>query len=106
MGNLAGQRQPRSANGALPIEDEWTIADLETLPPGVRVEVHNGRLVIMSPARLWNQHIERMICNLLAQAGRFAYTQVARPADADRPELSGERPATTGGRTTDGRLVP
>jgi Uma2 family endonuclease len=60
----------------VPVEDGWTIDDLEGLPSTLRYEVHNGELVIMSPARLWHQDIERRICNLLIAAGRFAYTQV------------------------------
>jgi Uma2 family endonuclease len=57
-------------------EDGWTVADLVGLPPTLRYEVHNGKLVIMSPTRLWHQEIERRICNLLVAAQRFAYTQV------------------------------
>jgi Uma2 family endonuclease len=59
-----------------PVDDGWTIADLEGLPSSLRYEVHNGELVIMSPARLWHQEIERRICNMLIAAGRFAFTQV------------------------------
>jgi Uma2 family endonuclease len=59
-----------------PIADEWTIADLEELPQGVRAEVHNGTLVVMSPARLWHQQVEWHLCQLLKSAGRHAFTQV------------------------------
>jgi Uma2 family endonuclease len=59
-----------------PINDTWTVDDLEDLPPTVRAEVHNGKLVIMSPARVWHQRIERLICNLLEAAGRQADTQI------------------------------
>jgi Uma2 family endonuclease len=57
-------------------EDGWTVADLVDFPPSLRYEVHNGKLVIMSPARLWHQEIEWRICKLLKAAGRFAFTQV------------------------------
>lgn len=59
-----------------PIANEWTITDLEELPRGIRAEVHNGNLYVMSPARLWHQYVERKLCNLLERAGRFAFTQV------------------------------
>lgn len=68
----------------LPAGNEWTVADLEDLPQGIRAELHNGNLVIMSPARLWHQHVERQLCNVLVRAGRQAYTQVGifgRPND-------------------------
>jgi Uma2 family endonuclease len=59
-----------------PIADEWTIADLEELPRGVRAEVHNGNLLIMSPARVWHQRIARRIANLLEADGRQADTEI------------------------------
>jgi Uma2 family endonuclease len=60
-----------------PSADAWTTDDLERLPPSFRAEVHNGDLVILSPARKWHQRIERRICNLLESAGRYADTQVS-----------------------------
>jgi Uma2 family endonuclease len=59
-----------------PIADEWSIDDLEDLPPGIRAEVHNGNLYVMSPARLWHQHVESTLRDILVRAGRFAFTQV------------------------------
>jgi Uma2 family endonuclease len=59
-----------------PISGEWTIADLEELPRGTRAEVHNGNLYVMSPARLWHQHVESTLRNILASARQFAFTQV------------------------------
>ncbi|MEJ3742083.1 Uma2 family endonuclease [Actinomycetes bacterium KLBMP 9797] len=73
-----------------PKADEWTVSDLEELPPGIRAEVHGGNLVIMSPARLWHQHVERQLCNILECAGRFAFTQVGvfgRPNDTRIAEV-------------------
>ncbi|GAA4694911.1 Uma2 family endonuclease [Phytohabitans rumicis] len=54
----------------------FTIADLEELPRGTRAEVHDGNLYVIFPARLWHQYVEQKLCNLLEQAGRFAFTQV------------------------------
>lgn len=59
-----------------PIVDEWTTDDLDALPPSVRAEVRYGKLVIMSPARLWHQDIARRLCNLLKSAHHHAFTQV------------------------------
>lgn len=73
-----------------PIAGEWTIADLEELPRGVRAEVHNGNLYVMSPARLWHQHVESALRNILVEAGRFAFTQVGvfgRPNDTRVAEV-------------------
>lgn len=58
------------------IAADWTLADTDNLPPERRYEVHNGSLVIMSPARLWHQRIARRIANLLEDAGRIADTEV------------------------------
>jgi Uma2 family endonuclease len=59
-----------------PVEGRWTLTDLDKLPTDLRYEVHDGRLVIMSPARLWHQEIESRIRNLLVRAGRHAFTKV------------------------------
>lgn len=67
------------------VDDGFTVDDLEGLPSGLRYEVHDGRLVIMSPARLWHQRIARRIANLLEKAGYFAETEVGirrTPRDA------------------------
>ncbi len=58
------------------VEDGFTLDDLEGLPSKLRYEIHDGRLVIMSPARLWHQRVARRIANLLEKAGRFADTEV------------------------------
>jgi len=58
------------------VESDWTLADTDNLPPERRYEVHNGSLVIMSPARIWHQRIARRIANLLEAAGRIAETEV------------------------------
>jgi Uma2 family endonuclease len=59
-----------------PASELWTIDDLEGLPPLVRCEIHNGRLVIMSPVRVWHQNVARAIANAFEKAGRFASTDV------------------------------
>ncbi len=54
----------------------FTLDDLDGLPSGLRYEVHDGKLVIMSPARLWHQRVARRIANLLEKAGYFAETEI------------------------------
>lgn len=58
------------------VPDEWTTDDLDDLSTDYRYEIHNGKLVIMSPVRIAHQDVELRICNLLRRAGRQAYTQV------------------------------
>jgi Uma2 family endonuclease len=59
-----------------PVTDGWSLADTDELPGDQRYEVHNGSLVIMSPARIWHQRVARRIANLLEAAGRVADTEV------------------------------
>jgi Uma2 family endonuclease len=55
----------------------WTVADLDRVPDsGFRVEIHEGNLVIMSPATLWHSDVARRICNALLAAGRSAANEV------------------------------
>jgi Uma2 family endonuclease len=81
---------------------EWTVEDIERLPhDGNRYELHEGSLVIMSPAILWHNDVANRLTWLFKQAGRFAYTEVGikfgdrstRIADvavfAEEPNLQG-----------------
>lgn len=60
----------------VPAAEMWTVDDLDTMPRDVRCEIHNGRLVIMSPVRVWHQNVARAIANALDRAGRTASTEV------------------------------
>ncbi|WP_173078864.1 Uma2 family endonuclease [Phytohabitans rumicis] len=60
----------------LPAVEVWTVDAIKDLPPELRYELHDGSLLIMSPARFWHQEIERRICNLLRAANRIASQQV------------------------------
>ena len=60
----------------VPASDVWTIDDLENLPADIRCEIHNGRLVIMSPVRVWHQNVARAIANALERSGSHVSTDV------------------------------
>lgn len=55
---------------------ELTVDDLETLPDGHRYELHEGNLVIMSPATLWRSDIEHRLTAWLRSQGRLAYPEI------------------------------
>lgn len=49
----------------------WTVDDIGTLPEaGYRVEIHEGKLVMMSPATMWHSRTIRRLTNVLEAAGR------------------------------------
>jgi Uma2 family endonuclease len=55
----------------------WTVEDIENLPhDGNRYELHEGSLVIMSPAILWHSRTARRLANLFAASGRYAEAEV------------------------------
>lgn len=60
----------------LPAVEIWTVEDLEGLPSELRYEIRNGKLVIMSPVRLWHEHVAAEIRGVLRRAGRHAFTNV------------------------------
>ncbi len=60
----------------LPAIETWTVDELAELPTDLRYELHNGKLVIMSPARVWHEEIAARIRAVLRAAGRFAVTNV------------------------------
>lgn len=69
----------------------FTVDDLRELPEKLRWELHNGRLVIMPPARLWHREMPARIRNLLQAADRFAATEVGvinTPGDARVPDVA------------------
>lgn len=59
-----------------PASDQWTVDDLERLPDNLRCEIRNGKLVIMSPVKVWHEDVAAEIRNSLRRAGRFASTNV------------------------------
>ena len=55
----------------------WTVDDLERIPDGgFRIEIHEGNLVLMSPATMWHADVARRIANALLAAGRVASNEV------------------------------
>jgi Uma2 family endonuclease len=56
--------------------DTWTVDELADLPPTLRYELHDGRLVIMPPAKVWHEEIAARIRAILRSAGRLAVTNV------------------------------
>ncbi|MCP2321682.1 Uma2 family endonuclease [Hamadaea flava] len=56
---------------------EWTVEDIEKLPhDGNRYELHEGSLVIMSPAILWHNHVASRLTWLFERADRLAFSEV------------------------------
>ncbi|MEV0273894.1 Uma2 family endonuclease [Hamadaea sp. NPDC050747] len=56
---------------------EWTVEDIEKLPhDGNRYELHEGSLVIMSPAIIWHNRIAHRIVALFDRAERIATHEV------------------------------
>ena len=56
---------------------EWTVEDLERLPhDGYRYELHEGSLLIMSPAIRWHNKTSRRLANLFEAHGRPAEIEV------------------------------
>ncbi|NUR69416.1 MAG: Uma2 family endonuclease [Hamadaea sp.] len=56
---------------------EWTVEDIEKLPhDGNRYELHEGSLVIMSPAIIWHSRVAGRLVWLFEQSGRIATHEV------------------------------
>jgi Uma2 family endonuclease len=55
-----------------PATGTWTVDALIDLPTDLRYEIHDGNLVIMSPAKVWHERVARRICNALEGAGHIA----------------------------------
>jgi hypothetical protein len=58
----------------LPVVDTWTVDALADLPESLRYEIHNGSLLIMSPARVWHEEVAARIRTYLRGRGHFAVT--------------------------------
>ncbi|NUT34323.1 MAG: Uma2 family endonuclease [Hamadaea sp.] len=56
---------------------DWTVDDIERLPhDGYRYELHEGSLVIMSPAIIWHNRVAVRLAVFFGRAGRSAATEV------------------------------
>src|SRR3954451_16400367 len=61
-----------------PPAGEWTIDDLDDVgSDGYRMEIHEGNLVIMSPATAWHSQVARRLANTLDRMGLPAITEIA-----------------------------
>lgn len=61
----------------LPDPDGFTFEMAENIvPSGFRFELHGGRIVVTSPARLWHTRAQGRITDLLRKTGRKAYPGV------------------------------
>jgi Uma2 family endonuclease len=55
----------------------WTVGDLDELPDlGSRVEIHEGKLVLMTPVTLWHSRIMVRIKTALASGGAAADIEI------------------------------
>lgn len=60
-----------------PPAGEWTIDDLDgVVSDGFRVEIHEGNLLIMSPATAWHSQVARRLANALDLMGLSAITEI------------------------------
>lgn len=71
---------------AIPLPaDGWTVADIERLPDaGLHVEIHEGKLVMRSPARQWHSEAIRHLSTALERREHIVGIEVGvRGADND-----------------------
>jgi Uma2 family endonuclease len=60
-----------------PPAGHWTIDDLDrVMTDGYRVELHEGNLLIMSPATAWHSQVARRLANVLERMGLPAITEI------------------------------
>jgi Uma2 family endonuclease len=60
-----------------PDTEGYTIEMAEhVLPSDARFELHGGRIVMMSPAKVWHTDTQRRIADLLDKKGRKAYIEL------------------------------
>lgn len=58
-------------------DEGFTIDQAESLlPEHVRFELHEGQIVVMSPAKLWHTETQRRIANILERRGRRVGVEV------------------------------
>ena len=58
----------------MPAVDGLTIDDIADMPENLRVELHNGDLVIKLPGTLRHEKVAEAIAAWFARSGRFAAT--------------------------------
>jgi len=75
----------------LPPVGDLDVEDLLTLPKGYRYELHEGNLVIMTPATFWHREISRRLMFMLHAAGLNAFQDPGvvgdRPRDCRLPDV-------------------
>jgi Uma2 family endonuclease len=62
------------------IQEGLTEDDLDQLGDslantGIRFELDNGRLILMSPVKAWHMDVSRRLCNVLVARGKHAYQE-------------------------------
>jgi Uma2 family endonuclease len=62
------------------IQEGLTEGDLDQLGDslahtGIRFELDNGRLILMSPVKAWHMDVSRRLCNVLVARGKHAYQE-------------------------------
>jgi Uma2 family endonuclease len=75
----------------LPPVGELDVEDLLALPKGYRYELHEGNLVIMTPATFWHKVIAHRVRDMLAGTGRTVFLDPGvlgdRPRDCRLPDV-------------------
>lgn len=75
----------------LPPVGDLDVEDLLTLPKGYRYELHEGNLVIMTPATFWHREIAHRVRDMLMGTGRTAFLDPGvlgdRPRDCRLPDV-------------------
>jgi Uma2 family endonuclease len=75
----------------LPPVGDIDVEDLLALPKGYRYELHEGNLVIMTPATFWHRDIAHRILLMLRATGAQAYLDPGvlgdRPRDCRLPDV-------------------
>ncbi|WP_433295086.1 Uma2 family endonuclease [Actinoplanes sp. CA-030573] len=75
----------------LPPVGELDVEDLLALPKGYRYELHEGNLVVMTPATFWHREIARRIHYMLRAAGHNVFQDPGvlgdRPRDCRLPDV-------------------
>jgi Uma2 family endonuclease len=75
----------------LPPVGDLDVEDLLTLPEGFRYELHEGNLVIMTPATFWHRDIAHRLLSMLSATGVRAYLDPGvlgdRPRDCRLPDV-------------------
>jgi Uma2 family endonuclease len=74
----------------LPAVDGLTVDDIQDTPENLRVELHNGDLVIKLPGTLWHEKVAEAVAAWFGRAGRFAATNPGikrTPRDTRIPDV-------------------